>query len=408
MKQATPQQALQIVAVFALLAVGPAAADTYIVDRLDDSTIDTCSLLHNDCALRGAIIKANQHVGDDIVNLGTGTYTLTITGVNEDLCQTGDLDVHGTLVIEGEGPERTFINGAGIDRVLHMLAPGERLTVRGVTITGGRAWSQSGGGIYVSQGGLRLEGCVVSHNDAPDGSGGGIYDNASDTWYGVRIYDSWIAWNTSGGTSAVYSTSDLTIRRSTLSSNSGGYSLVIGGDDSWVIDSTVSNNAADASGGVLITASGARFSGCTLTGNSGVEIAPVAGTNPTLTNTVVVGSCNSAVTSSGGNLESPGDSCGFGASDLVNIADAKLSDLGWFGGPTPVHRPLPGSPLIDRSIAAAGCGVEDQRSLTRPRDGGGSAAAVCDIGAVELAGAGELFVETFESGFLSPWSVVVP
>ncbi len=37
----------------------------------------------------------------------------------------------------------------------------------------------------------------------------------------------------------------------------------------------------------------------------------------------------------------------------------------------------------------------------------GSSAAVCDIGAVELAGAGEIFVEGFECGHLAPWSATV-
>ena len=84
-----------------------------------------------------------------------------------------------------------------------------------------------------------------------------------------------------------------------------------------------------------------------------------------------------------------------------------LSVLGWFGGPTPVHRPLPGSPAIDRSIATANCPCVDQRGLYRPRDGGGSSAAVCDIGAVELAGVGEIFVDNFECGFTTAWSTVV-
>ena len=85
-----------------------------------------------------------------------------------------------------------------------------------------------------------------------------------------------------------------------------------------------------------------------------------------------------------------------------------LSGLGWYGGSTPVHQPLPGSPAVDQTIAALACPSFDQRGLSRPRDGDGDGGAVCDIGAVELAGPGEIFVETFESGFLTPWSDVVP
>ncbi len=393
--------------VLGLAFAGPASADTYIVDRFDDSTIDTCSILFNDCALRGAIIKANQHPGDDIVNLGTGTYTLTIAGVNEDLCQTGDLDVHDTLIIDGEGPERTFIDAAGIDRVLHMLAAGKRLTVRGVTITGGYSASGNGGGLFLSQGGVTLEGCVVTANVTPAGTGAAIFDLAQDTTLGLRIFDSWITGNSSAAASGVYSTSYLLIQRSTISANSGGYSLVINGDNSTVINSTVSGNLSNANAGVQVGGSGVWFVGCTLANNDGLELDPVASSAPTLRNTVILGDCGFGPVSSGGNLESPGNTCDLGGSDLSFVPDAMLSNLGWYGGPTPVHRPLPGSPAVDQAIAAPGCPPVDQRELSRPRDGGGSSAAVCDIGAVEFAGVGEVFVEGFECGYLTPWSATV-
>ncbi len=110
--------AFPIVIAIALLAAGPAAADVYQVDRTDDSIHSGCDpATYPDCSLRGAIIKANNHVGNDIVELGAYTYTLSIAGADEDFCQTGDLDVHDTLIIDGEGPERTFIDAAGIDRV---------------------------------------------------------------------------------------------------------------------------------------------------------------------------------------------------------------------------------------------------------------------------------------------------
>ena len=179
-----------------------------------------CDLFtYPDCALRGAIIKANQHAGDDIVKLGAGTYTLSIAGIDEDLCQTGDLDVQDTLVIEGEGPERTFIDAAEIDRVLHMLAAGERLTVRGVTITGGNSGSQGGGGIFVVAGWPPARDCVVTGNVAPTGQGGGIYDTAYNTIFGVQVLDTWITGNTAHGCGGVHSTSQLFLEGSTVSSN---------------------------------------------------------------------------------------------------------------------------------------------------------------------------------------------
>lgn len=176
-------------------------------------------------------------------------------------------------------------------------------------------------------------------------------------------------------------------------------------------DSTISGNQSWATGVHLLSnAVDVTIEGCTIVDNGGDELLLGAGASAELSNNLIGGTCNfvSGLTSLGGNLESPGNTCGLGGSDLVNVPNPMLSNLRWFGGPTPVRRPLPGSPLIDRSIAAPGCPPVDQRGLARPRDGGGSAAAVCDIGAVELAGEGEIYVETFECGLLTPWSGVSP
>ena len=84
-----------------------------------------------------------------------------------------------------------------------------------------------------------------------------------------------------------------------------------------------------------------------------------------------------------------------------------MGTLDWFGGGSPVIRPLPGSPVIDQPIATPRCPCYDQRGLWRPFDGGGSSTAVCDIGAVELVDAEEIFIEIFETGFTTSWSQVV-
>ncbi len=406
-------RAFLVVFALALLAAGPAAADTYQVDRTDDSIHTGCDpFTYPDCSLRGAIIKANNHPGTDIVQLGAHTYTLAIAGADEDFCQTGDLDVQDTLVIEGKGPERTVINAAGIDRVLHMLASGKRLTVKGVTLTGGNSRLQGGGGVLSSQGGLRLEACVVTANHAPNGDGGGICDYSSDTTLGVQVLDTWVTGNTAHGCGGVHSTSRLLLQRSTVSTNTSTelYPAVnVFGANSVLDNCTISHNTAPThTGGVEIWADAVTISSCTLAGNSGYDLTNSDPYGTHLANNLIVGACgDTAFTSLGGNLESPGNTCNLGGSDLVNVANPMLSGLGWFGGPSPVHRPLPGSPAIDRTIATANCPLEDQRRQPRPRDGGGGPAAVCDIGAVELAGAGEIFVETFESGFLTPWSAAV-
>jgi hypothetical protein len=405
---------LLTLAALVLLAALPAAANTYNVDRLDDSTAGACTAAASDCGLRGAILTANAHNGDDIVVLGSGTYTLSIAGRNEDLCQTGDLDVRDTVRISGTGPEHTVIDAGGIDRVLHVIAPGERLSVHGVTITGGDAGSQSGGGIFLSQGTLRVQGCLVAGNTAPSGSGGGLYDAAGNTASPVEIVDTWFVVNSAVTASAVYATSRLVLERSTVSSNSsasaGMPAVNILGANSVLRNSTItSNTSPGVYGGVEIMAPDVSIIGCTLADNSGTDLAQSDPYGTILANNVIIGTCeSSAYVSLGGNLESPGDTCGLGASDLVNVVCPMLGQLDWCGGVAPVLRPMPGSPAIDQPIAAQNCPTVDQRGLSRPRDGGGAASAVCDIGAVELAAAGEIFIETFEAGYTTSWSQVVP
>ena len=405
-------------AALALLAAGPAGADTFNVDRFDDSLASQCSIYSpDDCALRGAIIRANANPGDDVVRLQAGTYVLSIPGADENEGQTGDLDVTDTLLIVGRGPERTVIDAGGDggvnDRVLDVRAPGKLLTLRGLTATGGSPDISGGGGIFTQYGSLRLETCVVSGNELLAGGSGSAIESVADAPGDLtEIVDSWITGNT-----AYYSILHVLtahIERTTVSGNTLGYyagTVEVFGEGSLLVDSTFegsTGSTGDAS--VLIWGTGAAIEGCTLLGDGGPALGVATSGSATLSNTLVVGWCGLAgqLTSLGGNLESPSDTCGFEASDLVNVPDPGLSALGFFGGPAPVYQPLAGSPAVDAPIAAPSCPALDQRGLSRPRDGGGSSQAVCDIGAVELAGEGEIFVETFESGFTTSWSEVAP
>jgi hypothetical protein len=90
--------------------------------------------------------------------------------------------------------------------------------------------------------------------------------------------------------------------------------------------------------------------------------------------------------SGGGNLESPGDTCGFNQpTDAVNISadDLKLGPLADNGGPTMTHALGAGSVAID-VIPEADCVdadgeplMTDQRGEPRPVGDG------CDVGAFE-------------------------
>lgn len=417
MKHQTRHCACCALAILGLALAGPASAATYNVDRFDDSTTNGCMVgVFGDCALRGAIIAANNHAGDDTVLLHTGTYALSIAGTYEDACQTGDLDVTDGLLIVGDGPDRTIIDAAGIDRVLQVLAPGAGLTIRGVTIRGGnpagvQPHHDGGAGIRLSSGWLQVESCHILDNHSLTGDGGAISDYNGIAPSGLTIVDSWIAGNTAWNCSAVYGAVGLQIERTTISGNVATADSAVCVYDSGanLTNVTVSGNDGGDNSGVFIFAPSVRLDNCTLVVDN-LDAALFAPYDPpTLANTLIRGGCGTSqvVNSLGGNLESPGDSCGLGGLDLVNVADPMLTGLAWYGGPSPVHRPLPGSPVVDVPLAGIVFPGVDQRGLSRPRDGGGAPVAISDIGAVELAGVGEIFVDSFECGFATAWSAVL-
>lgn len=133
-------------------------------------------------SLRETILTANDDPDTCYrIVLGSHTYELTIEGSGEDLCLTGDLDVHGDVILDGQGRSHTFIDGSEIDRVLD-LRPGSRLTITELTVRGGRTAGYYGGGILVREADLVVGDAQVMDNATGDreedgestGGGGGI------------------------------------------------------------------------------------------------------------------------------------------------------------------------------------------------------------------------------------------
>ena len=96
-------------------------------------------------------------------------------------------------------------------------------------------------------------------------------------------------------------------------------------------------------------------------------------------NSVIAGSCFGGTISNGGNIESPGNTCGLAdPTDQSNVTRASLAlgPLQNNGSPTQTHALLPGSVAIDAGVFVV-CPATDQRGVERPQG------AACDIGAVE-------------------------
>jgi hypothetical protein len=144
---------------------------------------------------------------------------------------------------------------------------------------------------------------------------------------------------------------------------------------------------------------GVTFSG---NGSPGGNTLHVSGSNVNWSNILISGGCyfegGGTSSSYGGNLESPGNTCGLiDPTDHVNVADPMLAPLAPYGGPTRTLLPRLGSPAIGNGYDYNCIGIDQRGSPRNDAD--------CDVGAVERQ-AGEqdpIFVDGFESGNTSAW-----
>jgi Ca2+-binding RTX toxin-like protein len=372
--------------------------------------------------LRAAIQEANALAGDDTIELGVGTYVLTLGGVQEDFAVSGDLDIRENLTIRGKGAGVTIIDASGLpatqrDRVFQILA-GVTLNLQGVTILGGRVTGSLDGGAILNAGTLNLSDATIGTTDATlvatkgnssQDDAGAIMNSGTAT-----ITRTTIAGNTATATGgAIRNTGTLTITNSTLSGNTstshGGALMNVAGGTARLEGVTISGNRANSGAGGGIRNDGTlRLINDTIANNrslatqGGAGISRNAGTI-TIGNTIVSDNLftnntlndlsNGAFVSLGGNIiRTPGGAAGFGAQDQLNV-NPNLQPLANYGGPTQTHTVLVGSAAIDRGLNAnVTAGVTtDQRGAPRFLDGPTAGFNAVDVGAIEF---GNFFVNT--------------
>ena len=245
------------------------------------------------------------------------------------------------------------------------------------------------------EGRVTLTDSVVSGNEST-GSGGGIENKGV-----LEIAESTISANTAGtsggGIASDGASVDVTLTRSTVSGNmagthGGGIALQRG--VYAFMNSTISGNTAtESAGGILsLSATDITYTNVTIAGNTSSSsfdgAMRIISGSATFENALVEGGCNNsvAITSNGGNLESPGNGCGFtDGIDQVSVTSEALGlgPLQDNGGLTETHALLQGSVAIDAALLDA-CPETDQRGVGRPLDGDGDEVASCDVGAFEL------------------------
>ena len=402
-----------LVTVLSALMATPAAAATFTVNTIADSTPtgSECMGVAGDCTLRQAIDKANFATTSSVIgfSLPAGS-TISLTN--------GPLTVGNNyrLTITGSGANELTVNnsGAAPNGGVFVFNNNAAAKLSGVTVSGGTIDTNlAGAGIdYSGTGVLTLDGVVVSRNSASSAiyvtsDAGGVRQDGT----ALTIRNSTISGN------SVYSGSPFT---SPSAGNAGGIYNSFSGRLT-LINTTVAENTVAGAGGSPPDGGGILNDGtlttvnATIAGNSagngagGVEM--YAGSIFGLANTIVatnsgsyraIADCSgtaSTPTSQGYNLIGNGDGCGLttNTGDQVGTSaspvDPLLGTLGSNGGSTPTMALLTGSPAIDAGNPAPvsdslpppvpptliPCPTTDQRGFTRP-DVSGTA---CDIGAFE-------------------------
>jgi len=398
-----------------LVVSSPAEAATIDVTTTEDRIAD-----NGDCALREAVISANEDRAVDgcakgayvdTILLKGDTYRLSIPGPLENLAATGDLDLTDPVEIVGKDG-KTRIVAAPADRVFHVL--GVDASFRGLTITGGDVSYQEttpyyeegrGGGVLLQStppgnaAVLRLENSTVTANRAY--LGGGIA-TALD-----RSMDPYLPQGYNPKPSGA-EISRSTISRNHSISDGGGIYVQFGGGS--ILNSTLSGNYAGAMGGGLSTfLASFKILGSTIAGNRAVEgggftssgLSADSENGSVIGGSIVSGNeaafgpdCSGSINSTGANVVGSTSNCELNrrpdsTRDLLDV-NPRLGPLANNGGPTKTHAIKTASPAnnlyVGRGRSPSGtypfyCETTDQRGEVRSADG---RLPTCDAGAFEL------------------------
>lgn len=348
------------------------------------------------CTLRAAIMEANATATKDTIRLIDGaTYVLTLPGKNGG-AEKGDLNITQPVRIETESlvpgsATRAIIDANQVDRVLNIsvgdvdlfnlgITGGELLLGDGDDVGGGIRYYNQSATSLLTLSFVALYGNVDEHNPAGLYVGSGktlIQDSQIYNNNPIAIFNSNSSVNVNttierssiyGNNTAILAGKILSISNSTISGNNTG--IAAGSQDNtiFIVASTIAANLqagistyTDKAFNVLI--------GNSVFANNGKNCLWYA---PSAKFTLVENLYDDATCPMGG------------MGDKHNIP-ALLSPLGYYGGPTPTHRPLAGSPLIDHgNLGLCDDSQIDQRGLPRSVDFAGMDPPRCDIGSVEL------------------------
>jgi len=328
-----------------------------------------------------SVVAANtsDNFGGGIAN--SGNITVINTTLSENTATTDGGGIGNSTGGTAELSETTFsLNSASIYGGGISNRPDANMTLTGIKVHGNTAEAEGAGGV-ANAGTMTMRKSIVSSNSAPEDGGGilntetgaitlmttTVTENSAGTWGGgirnfgaMDIMDTTVSDNTAQGGAGISNRPGawMALTNSTVSGNEGS------GISNWSTLTLAS-----------VTVSGNRIF------NDGGWI--------TARNTIVDSHCAATplVDSLGGNIESPGNTCGFGhPADQVDVTPAELAldSLQDNGGPTWTHALLPGSFAIDSVVECVNPWgfplFVDQRGASRPHG------PACDAGSFELGG----------------------
>jgi CSLREA domain-containing protein len=345
-----------------------------------------CASTAGGCTLRAAIDETNASPSANTITIAPGINpALSITGADEDANATGDLDITGSVVINGNdqtvdgaglGLDRVFDVRGGAVAIRHLTVrhggARDAATIRSVStldldhVTISDSLNFDDGPVFIAGGSATIEDSLITRNQSVGGGGG-----------------------EAGGVS-IFGSSVVRIERTTISANdSSGDSAgirIAGSPTVAIVDSTIVGNVGRTDGAAInatrLAGGSVTITASTISQNSG----PSSLAGPMTVAASVVApttgrACAAAVTSGGFNVATDA-TCGLGATGDRQTTDPRLGGLTANGGPTPTSLPYGNSPLVDAiPVGTAGlCDgtiATDQRGVARP------AGSACDVGAVE-------------------------
>jgi len=388
------------------------------IDSPDDNPGDgVCGDTDSICTLRAAIMEANALAA---TACGSLTINFSVTGTINVGTELPWVE-HPNLTIQGPGANLLTVTRNAAAAFTIFIVTGDVVTINDLTISNGDAGVlfPVGGGLYNGGGVLTINRCHITGNTA--NRGGGVFNEAGDTYI-----------------------NDSTISNNSAASEGGGvYNFASEGDSSITLTNcTISGNSVTGSGGPATAGGVAIYAedggnatvnlvNCTITNNTAASSANAGGifsgvedgdseANINLINTILAGNGNAqALTANGGLITSQGNNLdGDGTTGFTNGVNGDivgtvgtpinplLAVLGNYGGTTPTHALLPGSPAINAGTST-GAPAADQRGIARPQ------LTLFDIGAFESQGftlaiaSGNNQSAVVNSAFSLPLSVTV-